>query len=41
MLANFGNPIIVEPVYMKESLIQHDLSIQKRANELYLFTDKI
>ena len=38
MLANFGNPIIGKPVYMKKNLFQHDLAIQKRANVLYLVT---
>ena len=38
MLANFGNPLNGKPVYMKERLPQHDLAIQKRANELDLVT---
>ena len=36
MLSNFRNPLNGKPVYMKERLPQHDLSIQKRANELDL-----
>ena len=36
MLANFRNPLIGKPIYMKERLPQHDLAIQKRANELDL-----
>ena len=38
MLANFRNPLNGKPVYMKESLPQHDLAIQKRADELDLVT---
>ena len=38
MLANFRNPLNGKPVYMKERLPQHDLAIQKRANELDLVT---
>ena len=38
MLANFRNPLNGKPVYMKQRLPQHDLAIQKRANELYLVT---
>ena len=38
MLANFRKPLNGKPVYMKERLPQHDLAIQKRANELDLVT---
>ena len=38
VLANFRNPLNGKPVYVKERLPQHDLSLQKRANELDLVT---
>ena len=38
MLANFRNAQNGKPVYMKKRLPQHDLAIQKRANELDLVT---
>ena len=38
MLANFRNPLNGKPVYMKKRFPQHDLAIQKRANELDLVT---
>ena len=38
MLENFRNSLNGKHVYMKERLPQHDLAIQKQANELDLIT---
>ena len=38
MLANFKNFLTGKPVFFEESLPQHELENQKRANELGLLT---